>query len=54
VTDADDLAADELDQLARSLAVDKSFGRADMFGVIEVLRSLAAARRTTPRLQIRR
>ena len=36
------LTADELDQ---SLAVDRSLGRADTLRVVEVLRSLAAARR---------
>ena len=37
--------ADELDQLAQSLAIDGSLGRADTLRVVEVLRALAAARR---------
>jgi hypothetical protein len=34
--DADDLTADELDQLAQSLAIDGSLGRADMLKVVAV------------------
>lgn len=45
MTDADDLTADELDQLAQSLAVDGSLGRADTLRVVDLLRALAAARR---------
>ena len=45
MTDADDLTADELDQLAQILAVDGSLGRADTLRVVEVLRALAATRR---------
>lgn len=37
--------ADELDQLAQSLAVDGSLGRADSLRVVEVLRAMVAARR---------
>ena len=43
--DADHLTADDLDQLAQSLAVDGSLGRVDTLRVVEVLRALAAARR---------
>ena len=45
MTDSDELTADELDQLAQSLAVDGSLGRADTLRVVDVLRALAAARR---------
>jgi len=54
MTDADDLTADDLEQLAQSLAVDGSLGRADTLRIVEVLRALAAARRATPHRQIRR
>ena len=43
--DADNLTADELDQLAQSLAIGGSLGRADTLKVVDVLRALAAARR---------
>ena len=43
--DADNLTADDLEQLAQSLAVDGSLGRADTLRVVEVLRALAAGRR---------
>lgn len=45
---ADILSADELDQLARSLAIDGRFGRADTLQVVEVLRELARERRHEP------
>jgi hypothetical protein len=38
---ADTLTADELDQLAQSLAIDAALGRADTLKVVEVLRELA-------------
>lgn len=41
MTDAYDLAADELDQLTQSLAIDGLLGRADTLRVVEVLRALA-------------
>jgi hypothetical protein len=43
--DADDLTAGELEQLAQSLAIDGSLGRADTLRVVDVLRALAATRR---------
>lgn len=51
MTDADDLTADELDQLTQSLAVDGSLGWADTLLVVEVLRALAAAQRPLPQLE---
>ena len=45
MTDDHEPTADELDQLAQSLAVDGSLGRADTLRIVEVLRALAAARR---------
>jgi hypothetical protein len=45
MTDTADLTADDLDQLAQSLAIDGSLGRADTLRVVDVLRALAAARR---------
>ena len=45
MTDDNEPTADELDQLAQSLAIDGSLGRADTLRVVEVLRALAAARR---------
>ena len=50
----EDPTAADLDQLAQSLAVDGSLGRADTLRIVEVLPALAAARRATPHLQIRR
>jgi hypothetical protein len=41
--------ADELDQLAKSLAVDGWLGQADALRVVEVLRVLAAAIASQPR-----
>jgi hypothetical protein len=43
--DADDLTADELEQLAQSLAVDGSLRRADTLRVVDVLRAVAKVRR---------
>jgi hypothetical protein len=45
MTDTDDLTADDLEQLAQSLAVDGSLGRADTLRVVEVLRALARERK---------
>ena len=45
MTDDNEPTADELDQLAQSLAIDGSLDRADTLRVVEVLRALAAARR---------
>ena len=42
---ADNLTADDLEQLAQSLAVDGSLGRADTLKVVDALRALAALRR---------
>lgn len=41
MSDAEDITADELDHLARSLAVDESPGLDDTIKVVEVLRRLA-------------
>ena len=45
MTDENEPTADELDQLAQSLAIDGSLGRADTLRVVEVLRASAEARR---------
>ena len=45
MTDDNEPTADEIDQLAQSLAIDGSLGRADTQRVVEVLRALAAERR---------
>ena len=46
MTDADDLTTDDLEQLARSLAIDGSLGRADTLAVVEALRELTRLRRS--------
>jgi len=43
--DADNLTDDDLEQLAQSLAVDGSLGRADTLRVVDALKALAAERR---------
>ena len=43
---ADTLTADDLEQLAQSLAIDGSLGLADTLRVVGVLRALAAVRRS--------
>jgi hypothetical protein len=45
MTDDNEPTADELEQLAQSLAVDGSLGRADTLRVVEVLRASATVRR---------
>jgi tellurite resistance protein len=49
--DDDELTPDELEQLARSLTMDGSLGRADAQRAAEVLREAAARRRHPARPQ---
>ena len=47
MSDDNEPTADELEQLAQSLAIDGSLGRADTLRVVDVLRALAAERRSS-------